>query len=416
MKNFFTKKLSFLPLTALLLIGSAVQANGTEDNPCDSKIVVECGVEYTAELFPGEGSWVNYTEVPHSYTGSEQVFEFTAPSSGLYIVELDQGQADADFFIMDACSNTAGNVTGFYWTGEHEEYVNLEEGVTYYIIADLYQNASQATTVSIKIDCPDEVVIAEPDFDCFQGDGIPSTINDGYNLDPLNADTKIADDFIVEEGTQFTLRHIAMDTNQIQSPDHAVFNIREDNAGKPGEIVETFELAPSSSVAYAAMYDEPVYHMTFDLEEGLTFTEGTYWLEVKMTTPQPSTVWWVSTINGSNGSSPMISEDNGMTWEADEGYQAVFFVAGDCEDSLGVNDLASFDFNYYPNPVNDVLNIQSQNTVKSIEIFNLTGQKVMNPSKVNEGEVNMTGLNSGVYIFKVTLENGVVETFKVVKK
>lgn len=97
---------------------------------------------------------MNYTGVTWSYTGSEQVFEFTAPTTGTYTFELSQGTNDADFMVMDACSNTANNLIGGYWTGLTNETITLTGGVTYYIIADLYSGASGGTTVSIKVNCP----------------------------------------------------------------------------------------------------------------------------------------------------------------------------------------------------------------------------------------------------------------------
>jgi|26BtaG_2_1085354.scaffolds.fasta_scaffold00007_58 hypothetical protein len=83
---------------------------------------------------------------------------------------------------------------------------------------------------------------------------------------------------------------------------------------------------------------------------------------------------------------------------------------------LGVSDLTSFDFAYYPNPVKDVLNINSQKAVKSVEAFNLTGQKVISSSKVNNSQIDVSSLTIGTYVFKITLEGGQIETFKIVKK
>lgn len=390
---------------------------GEMENPCDDKTVIECGLIYTAELQPNSGAWQNYTAVPYDYPGSEKVWEFTAPTSGLYVFELDQGSQDADFFIMDACSNTAGNVTNFYWTGEHEEYINLVEGETYYLIADLYGSAFESTIVSVLIQCPEEDGISEPDFDCFQGDGITSSFDDGLNLDPLNDHILVADDFMVEEGTVFTLRQITMDTNQVLEPAEVVFNIRKDENGLPGSVLETVTLNPTSSIQYAAAYNEPVYHTVFDLDEPVVLIEGTYWLQPRATTSPASTVWWLITSTGSHGSPVMLSEDSGQEWEMLNGFQAVFFVAGDCEeDEMGVKDLNHADFAFYPNPVREVLTINSTKELKTVEIFNLSGQKVMNSAKVQQGKVDMSGLATGTYVFKVTLENGQIETFKVVKK
>jgi hypothetical protein len=36
--------------------------------------------------------------------------------------------------------------------------------------------------------------------------------------------------------------------------------------------------------------------------------------------------------------------------------------------------------------------------------------------KAENGQVNMSGLTPGVYVFRVTLQGGEVETFKVIKK
>lgn len=420
MKKFRIKRLLSLLMITLFLSGAKVNANNILDQgnllseiPCDEKIVIECDTLYTANLIPNAGYWTNYTDVPYNYTGSEQVFEFTATSTGLHVMDLDQGGGDADFMIMDACGNTAGNIIGFYWTGEHSEYINLVEGTTYYIIADLYET-SGPTTVSIKVICLGDVVIPEPDFDCFQGLGIPPSIDAAFNLDPRNQNTMVANDFTVEENTTFTLQQISISTNQVQVPDHGVFNIRENDNGKPGNVIDVIEADVTSSIMYASLYNEPVYHVIFDLTETVVFTQGIYWLEPKVTTPQPSTVWWAATENGTDGAITMLSEDGGTSWAPLEA-ESIFFVAGECE-TLGVSDLTSVDFDYYPNPVNEVLTIQSQVTIESIAVYNLMGQKVLSSSGTSQGKIDLSPLNSGIYLLKATFNGGHTETLKIVKK
>ncbi len=388
------------------------------EDPCDNKTIAQCGVEYSAELIPDSGEWVNYTDVPFDYTGSEKVWQFTAPAQGLYIFELDQGAEDADFLLMDACDNNGINILEWYWTGEQTEYINLDEGQTVYLIADLYSFATAPTTVTVKITCPDENnQPQEPDYDCFQGDGLTSSFDDAYNIEATNL-YRVADDFTVSEGTLFTIRQITIDVNQQQIPDMAVINIREDNNGTPGGILETITMSPTSSIFYAASFGDPVYHLTFDLAEPLTFNQGTYWIEPKMSTPVLETVWWLATSTGSHGASPMLSEDDGVTWTADDnGYQMVFFVAGDCEDDeMGIKDMTSSDFSYYPNPVKDVLNIKSEKTIQSVEVFNMTGQKVLNSSRIQNGQIDLSSVNPGIYVIRIILDNKQIETFKINKK
>lgn len=413
MINYFFSLIRYSTL-AVVAILSGIQVHA-QFEPCDDKTVMECGVEYTAVLEPDSGYWLNYTDVPYNYPGSEKVWEFTAPYTGAYIFYPDQGTMDADFFIMADCSNEAANITNFYWTGEHEEYISLEEGVTYYIIADLFGSATAPTTVSLKVECSGNVEIPYPDYECYQGDGIVSTVDEGLNLDPLNPLTKIADDFTVEAGTEFVLRQITMDTNQVQVPDHATINIYNDANGLPGEIVETLELSTTSSIMWNVAFDEPVYHLVFDLPEAVTLTEGTYWLEPKLTTPQPSTVWWAGSFDGSQGSGVLISEDGGATWEEFEGLQAVFFVAGDCN-TLGVSDFSNSELIYYPNPVQDVLTIHSQKALQSIEVYSMDGKAASVQNNPNNGSADLSGLAAGVYSVRAVLENGTVETFKVIKK
>lgn len=227
---------------AFMAIGWAVYFDGQliddgSSDPCEEKTVAECGVEYTAELVPDAGVWTNYPDVSYNYPGSEKVWEFTAPVTGTYTFDLNQGTQDADFFLMDSCGNTGVNILGWYWTGENSEEIELQEGVTYYLIADLYQSATEPTTVTVTINCP----------------------------------------------------------------------------------------------------------------------------------------------------------------------------------SMGVSDLDAFDFAYYPNPVKDVLNISSQKTVKSVEGYSITGQKVISTTAAN-GQIDMSSLAAGTYVFKAVLEDGQVETFKIIKK
>lgn len=93
----------------------------------------------------------------------------------------------------------------------------------------------------------------------------------------------------------------------------------------------------------------------------------------------------------------------------------VFFVAGECN-YLGIDDLDSFDFVYYPNPVKDILQLKSSHSIESAEVFNLAGQLVERFSNWTDKKLNMSGIKAGVYWVKTKLERGKVETFKVVKR
>lgn len=86
----------------------------------------------------------------------------------------------------------------------------------------------------------------------------------------------------------------------------------------------------------------------------------------------------------------------------------------DASATLAVNDIAkNSGVKVYPNPVKDVLNINTDKKVNSIEIFSLTGQLIRKLDN-NSKQVNVSDLKKGVYLLRVKSE-GKDESFKIVK-
>lgn len=73
----------------------------------------------------------------------------------------------------------------------------------------------------------------------------------------------------------------------------------------------------------------------------------------------------------------------------------------------------SLEVEMYPNPVNDVLNIEIENEIKSVEIYNIQGQKVLQSSNK---QIETNSLNSGIYMVRIEDVNGAVATQKLIKK
>ncbi len=70
----------------------------------------------------------------------------------------------------------------------------------------------------------------------------------------------------------------------------------------------------------------------------------------------------------------------------------------------------------YPNPANDVLNINAQSTINNVSVYNLLGQEVLSTSP-NEMQlsIDVNSLNAGIYIVKATID-GVETSSKFTKK
>lgn len=102
-----------------------------------------------------------------------------------------------------------------------------------------------------------------------------------------------------------------------------------------------------------------------------------------------------------------IFKDNGKF-----GSQATYMI--DVTYPAGIEDVATTEAAIYPNPATDVININTDENVLRVEVFNMQGQLV----KVVTGEVNqisVNGLANGVYTLKLTTENG-TSMHKIVKK
>ncbi len=89
---------------------------------------------------------------------------------------------------------------------------------------------------------------------------------------------------------------------------------------------------------------------------------------------------------------------------------AFIFMIDDIEITsiTGVNEVEETAFNVYPNPAQDVVNINSQVALKSVSIVNYTGQVVyQTPASGNDVQINTADLAAGIYVLQLETESGV---------
>lgn len=85
----------------------------------------------------------------------------------------------------------------------------------------------------------------------------------------------------------------------------------------------------------------------------------------------------------------------------------------------GINTYTAFpSFNIYPNPVSNILYIDNLKYAKSIEIFNLVGQKVkvINEVTASKLSIPINDLNKGIYVITVFGNNNHTRSLKFLKK
>ncbi|QAA81092.1 T9SS type A sorting domain-containing protein [Aequorivita sp. H23M31] len=86
------------------------------------------------------------------------------------------------------------------------------------------------------------------------------------------------------------------------------------------------------------------------------------------------------------------------------------------DDTTGIEDNSDIGFSYFPSPMIDVLNLNAKIAIEKIEAFNLLGQKVIDITTLNDGQMNVSNLPAGSYVFRVKFENGSQKTFNISKK
>ncbi|MDC1221761.1 T9SS type A sorting domain-containing protein [Salibacteraceae bacterium] len=112
--------------------------------------------------------------------------------------------------------------------------------------------------------------------------------------------------------------------------------------------------------------------------------------------------------NSSNSNTPC--NDYGTPWYFDVTIYAYNDFGSDSKtmniDLVGLEELSAA-FDVFPNPMNDILNVTSDERVLSIEIMDVNGRILMsqsNPPRTNQ--LNVSNLASGVYTMVIKSDDG----------
>jgi hypothetical protein len=196
--------------------------------------------------------------------------------------------------------------------------------------------------------------------------------------------------------------------------ENTTFTICPTNAGEA--VTVTFTAFSTENNGAASCYD------------GLTIHDGPDNTAITIDPPAGGAVWcWdrddaVPTGTGDLQGMAITSSDASgcltFVFTSDgsvnrEGWEATVSCA-----VVGLDDFSSENFTYYPNPVNNnILVLNSQNTIQNISVSNMVGQNVLEISPNSTTHVlQMDNLKSGLYFVKVKVDGGAEKTFKIIKK
>jgi len=257
--------------------------------------------------------------------------------------------------------------------------------------------------------------------DCVESVAQVGATEDGLNC-AINAAFGASNDITVPADNSFVLNQIT--ANILSNGDITLVNVLyyNDNAGLPGTQLDS-EMGISTFVsdnivgnAFGFDIHEIVFDVTPYTFNGEMGNDVTYWIELEVdNTAAAGGIYWEVTTDDMIGN-PIALFDFGVWQYFDPTYEGVYTWTGDCEPVVSTEEDTIVGFTFYPNPAVDVIYLQADTTIDTVEIYNLLGQKVISQTiGSNTSQVDVSGLSTGTYLMNVSSE-GIMSTHKVVKK
>ena len=95
----------------------------------------------------------------------------------------------------------------------------------------------------------------------------------------------------------------------------------------------------------------------------------------------------------------------------------IFSFTTGAADPLGIEEISLNTFNVSPNPVKDVVTINTTSGFDTVEVFNQLGQSVLksSPDLMNSNRLDLSSLNPGIYLMRIK-SNNKSKTVKIIKE
>ncbi|MEN8122803.1 MAG: T9SS type A sorting domain-containing protein [Bacteroidota bacterium] len=119
---------------------------------------------------------------------------------------------------------------------------------------------------------------------------------------------------------------------------------------------------------------------------------------------------WGDGIAGNYGTGfyKLYSDGELFAEGGDFGYIDVVSFGRDIANKVG-SVFYEQNLNIYPNPATDIVNIEYKSSITKVELYNYVGVLVLSKNVSSKfSEVNISNLNAGVYIFRITTLDGII--------
>src|SRR5690606_21279516 len=292
------------------------------NDDCADAIAVSCGDSISGSTQAATDSGGNAAgDVFYTYTGSGTPENVT--------ISLCGSSYDTYLRIYSDCTLSTQLFGNDDFCGLQSEITFLSDGTsTYVIMVEGYSNNTGNYTMNVS--CIEPYIPEEPDYPCFQGDGLASNgFQEGYMIS--NSMYRQADDFVVDPGVEFSFEYLRFNLFSTTAIQNVSFNILADAGGSPSETIVASQasVAPTSQQILGSNFGYNIYEVEVLLPAEIILTEGTYWLQPVASNANSSDVYWEVSTLGTLGAE-MHESTSGGAWSAHPGYQGVFFVAGEC--------------------------------------------------------------------------------------
>ncbi len=381
------------------------------NDDCEDAIPLSCGDSDSGSTLSANDSGGNLAgDVFYSFTGDG--------TEQLVTVSLCGSFYDTTLRIYSDCTLSTEIAFNDDSCGLQSEVSFLSDGTsTYIIMVEGYSSETGEYVINLSCEDPPVYDPCAPEHTGEPNSGIG--FSDGYMA---------ANDFNVLADTQFVVEKITLEVVTVGG-DPTTFNLSffegETGVGTPfGTPIDN--LTPTSITPNGYLFGfYPMFTVELTLPTSQAFPATTtadkkYWVAVASALDTTGGfTYWGSTEYFAASTLPTWQNDGTSWFVYDDGtggnVEGMMSIEGECE-TLGLNDISAIDFAYYPNPVKNTLNIESQKAIESVSVFNMMGQKVISEMKVENGKIDLSSLAPGSYIFHVKLEGKQVETFKIIKK
>jgi hypothetical protein len=155
----------------------------------------------------------------------------------------------------------------------------------------------------------------------------------------------------------------------------------------------------STAADTAVMGSDDQVDLLITTDSGVTWTSLTTWNAAN----QPATVGTSFSIDLSSYSGVVqfafLASDGTVDDTEDYDFHVGLFVI---DGTAGSNDMDSFEFNYYPNPTNSLVNFNGQQVIDGITVRNLLGQQLLvaKPNATSTS-IDLSSFPSGLYLIEV---------------